>query len=90
MKHMVITGALSLLLAATVAYAYNITHPTLKEAHGLAEQAIKQVEEAQHDAKGVDFGGHAESAIDHFRKAQAELVAADQYNDSHQKKPKKQ
>lgn len=90
MKHMVITGALSLLLAATVAYAYNITHPTLKEAHGLAEQAIKQVEEAQKDAKGVDFGGHAQTAVDLFRKAQAELVAADQYNDSHQKKPKKQ
>jgi hypothetical protein len=88
MKHIVITGALSLLLAATVAYAYTITHPTLKEAHSLAEQAIKQVEQAQHQAKGVDFGGHAENAIDLFRKAQAELAAADQYNDAHQKKPK--
>jgi hypothetical protein len=35
-----------------------------------------------HDAKGVDFGGHANFAIEHFRKAQAELTAADQYNDS--------
>ena len=88
MKHVVSAGALSLLLAATVAYAYNITHPTLKDAHGLAQQAIQHIQEAQQNNKGVEFGGHAENAIDFFKKAQAELVAADQYNDAHQKKAK--
>jgi hypothetical protein len=87
-KRFVRTGAISLLLAATAAYAYNITHPTLRDAHSLADQAIKQIEQAQHEAKGVEFGGHADKAIDFFRKAQAELVASDQYNDAHQKKAK--
>jgi hypothetical protein len=36
----------------------------------------------------VDFGGHAEKAIDLLRKVQSELVEADKYNDAHQKKPK--
>ena len=36
--------------------------------------------------QGVDFGGHAEKAIEHFKAAQAELIEADKYNDSHRKK----
>lgn len=88
MKKLVLTSFLSILIA-TVAYSDTITHPDLKNAHDLAEQAIKQVEGAQQtEAKGgVNFGGHANKAIALFQQAQKELVAADQYNDAHQKKP---
>ena len=89
MKKLVLAGSLSILIA-TVAFSYTITHPDLKNAHDLAEQAIKQVQGAQQtEAKGgVDFGGHANKAIDLFAQAQKELVAADEYNNAHQKKPK--
>lgn len=89
MKKVVLAGSLSILIGA-VAYSYDITHPNLKEAHGLAEQAIRHVQLAQQAAKekGLEFGGHAEKAIDLFTKAQAELVEADKYNDAHQKKPR--
>jgi hydroxymethylpyrimidine/phosphomethylpyrimidine kinase len=85
MKKVVLAGSLSILIGA-VAYSYDITHPNLKEAHGLAEQAIRHVQEAQQAAKTVDFGGHAEKAIDLFKKAQEELIEADKYNDAHQKR----
>jgi hypothetical protein len=89
MKHIVPTALLSLFLA-TVAFAaaYNITHPNLKDAYGAAEQAIRHIQEAQQNNKGVEFGGHANNALDLFKKAETELVEADKYNDAHQKKPK--
>ena len=88
MKQIVITGSLALLMATTAYAAYNITHPNLKDAYGSAEQGIKLIQQAQQANKGIEFGGHAENAIDLFRKAQNELVEADKYNDAHQKKPK--
>jgi len=89
MKHIVRTGLLSLFVA-TVAFAaaYNITHPNLKDAYSAAEQAIRHIQEAQQNNKGVEFGGHANNALDFFKKAETELVEADKYNDAHQKKPK--
>jgi hypothetical protein len=88
MKQIVLAGSLSI-LTATVAYAaYNITHPNLKDAYNLAEQAIQHIQEAQHSNKGIEFGGHAENAIDHLKKAQSELIEGDKYNEAHQKKPK--
>jgi hypothetical protein len=89
MKHIVRTGLLSLFMA-TVAFAaaYNITHPNLKDAYSAAEQAIRHIQEAQQNNKGVEFGGHADNALDLFKKAETELVEADKYNDAHQKKPK--
>jgi hypothetical protein len=90
MKRLVLTSFLSIVIA-TVAYSYNITHPDLKNAHDLAGQAIHQVQQAQHTEAtgGVDFGGHANKAVDLFTQAQKELVAADEYNDAHQKKKTK-
>jgi len=85
MKKIVLASALSILIA-TVAYAYNITHPNLKDAYSSAEQAIKHIQEAQQANKGIEFGGHAENALDLLKKAQAELIAGDQYNNAHQKK----
>lgn len=91
MKKLVVTSFLSMLLAtaiATVAYSYSITHPDLKNAHDLAEQAIKQVEGAQHSENtgGAAFGGHANKAISLLTEAQKEMAAADEYNNAHQKK----
>jgi hypothetical protein len=90
MNKLVLVSSLSI-LTATVAFSYTITHPDLKNAHDLAEQAIKQVQGAQHTEAtgGVNFGGHANKAIDLFTQAQKELVAADEYNDAHQKKKPK-
>jgi hypothetical protein len=86
MKQIVLIGALSLLVATA---AYAMTHPDLKNAFNSAEQAIKQVQDAQRtEAKGADFGGHANKAIALFEQAQKELNEADKYNDAHQKKPK--
>ncbi|HEV3182417.1 MAG TPA: hypothetical protein VGY90_06355 [Steroidobacteraceae bacterium] len=87
MKNIVVAGALSILMA-TAAYAYSITHPNLKDAYGLADQAIRHIQEAQQDAKGVEFGQHANKAIELFQQAENELVEADKWNNSHQKKPK--
>jgi hypothetical protein len=85
MNKAVLIGALSILLAS-VAYTYDIHHPNIKDAHTLAEQAIHHIQEAQKANKGVEFGGHAEKAIEHFKQAQAELVEADKWNEAHQKK----
>jgi hypothetical protein len=90
MNKLVLAGSLSI-LTATVAFGYTITHPDLKNAADLAEQAIKQVQGAQHTEAtgGVDFGGHAANAIELLSRAKQELVQADQYNDAHQKKKPK-
>jgi hypothetical protein len=86
MGKFVLAGSLSILIA-TVAYAYNISHPNLKDAYGLAEQAIQHIQEAQQANKGIEFGGHANNAMDLLKKAENELIEADKYNDAH-KKPK--
>ena len=82
-----IAASLASILMATAAYAaYNITHPNLKDAYGKAEQAIKHIQDAQQANKGIEFGGHANKAMDYLKQAESELIEADKYNDSHQKK----
>lgn len=70
-------------LIATAAVSYEIHHPNLRDAFGDSENAIKHVQMAQAANKGIEFGGHAEKAIEHFRMAQQELVEGDKFNDSH-------
>ena len=84
MKIKILLGILAT-LALTAAYAYEIRHPNLRAAHEASEQAITHVHEAYEANKVVGFGGHAERAIDLLKQAQAEIVAADQYNDAHRK-----
>lgn len=74
------------ILVATAALSYEMHHPNLRDAHQAAEMAIKHVQEAQAANKGIEFGGHAEKAIEVFKHAQQELVEADKYNEMHQKK----
>ena len=88
MKKIVLASALSVLIA-TIAYAAaNLTHPNLKDAYSATEQAIHHIQEAQQYSgnKKVEFGGHAENALNALKKAEAELVAGDEYNNAHQKK----
>ena len=87
MQKIILASSLAILLS-TVAYSYSISHPNLKQAFDLAEQSIRHVQDAQQANKGIEFGGHAESAIEYLKKAQSELIEGDKYNEAHQKKPK--
>jgi hypothetical protein len=88
MKHTILAGSAAILMATAAYAAYNISHPNLKDAYGAAQQAIQHIQEAQQANKGIEFGGHADTAIDYLKKAQNELIEGDKYNDAHQKKPK--
>ena len=85
MNKSVVIASLSILLVSA-AYAYDIRHPNLRDAYGLAQQAITRVHDAYEANKAVGFGGHAERALDLFKQAQAELIEADRYNEAHQKR----
>jgi hypothetical protein len=78
-------ASLSAVLVATIAVGYELHHPNLRDAYGAAENAIHHVQEAQAANKGVEFGGHAEKAIDAWRHAQPELIEGDKWNDAHHK-----
>ena len=82
MKKIVI-ASLSAVLVTTVAMAYEIHHPNLRDAHHDAGMGINHIQNAQQANKGVEFGGHAEKAINLLRQAQAEIVEADKWNDAH-------
>ncbi len=82
MKRVVI-ASLSVTLVTTVALAYEIHHPNLRDAHHAVENAIHHIEIAQSANHGIEFGGHAEKAVELLRHAQEELVQGDMYNDSH-------
>jgi hypothetical protein len=82
MKKLVI-ASLAAVLITTVAVAYEIHHPNLRDAFGATENAIHHIQAAQANNKGLEFGGHAEKAIDALRHAEQELVEADKWNDAH-------
>jgi hypothetical protein len=85
MKKIILASSLSILMA-TVAYAYNIIHPGLKKAYDSAAHAIQDIQAAQQNNKGIEFGGHENNAIELLKKAQDELIEGDKYNEAHQKK----
>ena len=72
-------------LATTVALAYEIRHPNLRDAYGATENAIRHIEEAQAANKGVEFGGHGDKALEALRHAQQELIEGDKWNDAHRR-----
>jgi hypothetical protein len=74
---------LCVLFAATAAVGYEIHHPNLRDAYQAADVAMKHIQEAQAANKGIEFGGHAEKALEHLRQAQQELIEGDKYNDMH-------
>jgi hypothetical protein len=81
LKTLIIT-ALSASLVTTVALAYEIHHPNLRDAHHEVENAIHHIQDAQKANHGIEFGGHAEKAVDLLRHAQDELVEGDKFNDA--------
>jgi hypothetical protein len=82
MKRVVI-ASLSAMLVTTVALAYEIHHPNLRDADRDAQSAINHIIDAQKGNKGIEFGGHAEKAIELLKHAQEEIMQGDQYNDAH-------
>jgi hypothetical protein len=84
MKKTVI-ASLSALFVVTMAAAYEIHHPNLRDGYAAAENAIHHIQAAQSNNKGVEFGGHATKAIDALRLAQQEMIAGDQWNEAHHK-----
>jgi hypothetical protein len=79
----IIIASLGAVLVTTVAFAYEIHHPNLRDAYGATESAIQHIQEAQGANRGTEFGGHADAAIGHLRMAEKELIAADRWNDAH-------
>ncbi len=78
----VVIALLSATLVTTLALAYEIHHPNLRDAYHDSETAIHHIEDAQRANKGIEFGGHAEKAIDLLRHAEQELVEGDKFNDA--------
>ena len=84
MKRIVI-ASLCGVLVTTVAVAYEIHHPNLRDAYAATETAMRHVQEAQAANKGLEFGGHAANALTALKQAEAELIQADKWNDAHHK-----
>lgn len=82
MKRVVI-ASLCGVLVTTIALAYEIHHPNLRDAYGATETAIHHIQEAQAANKGLEFGGHAKNAIAALKQAEEELIQADKWNDAH-------
>lgn len=82
MKGIAITS-LAAVLITTIALAYDIHHPNLRDAYGDTENAIHHIQMAQSANKGLEFGGHAERAIEALQHAEQELIAGDKWNDTH-------
>lgn len=82
MKKTVI-ASLAAVLVTAIAFAYEIHHPNLRDAYGATENAIHHIQEAQAANQGLEFGGHAQKALDALQRAQRELIAADRWNDAH-------
>lgn len=72
-------------LVATAAFGYEFAHPNLRDADGAIGNAIHHIELAQSANRGVEFGGHAEKAIELLRHAREELEESERYRDSHRR-----
>lgn len=82
MKKIVI-ASLGTVLVTTVALAYEVHHPNLRDAYSATESAISHLQEARAANKGIEFGGHAERALADLQNAEREIQAADKWNDEH-------
>ncbi len=76
-------ASLAAVLVTTIALAYEVHHPNLRDAYGATDNAIRHIQEAQGANRGIEFGGHAEKALEALQRAQREIIAADRWNDAH-------
>ena len=70
-------------LVTTMALAYEVHHPNLRDAYGATENAIHHIQEAQAANKGVEFGGHGDKALEALQHAEQEIIEGDKWNDAH-------
>lgn len=82
MKKRVI-GSLGAILVTTVAFAYEVHHPNLRDAYGATQNAIQHIRAAQAANRGHEFGGHGQKALEALQMAEQEIVEADKWNDAH-------
>jgi hypothetical protein len=82
--HKTVIAALSMLLA-TAAVGYEIHHSNLRDAYHDIDTAMKHLQLAEAANRGIEFGGHAEKAMDALLRAQQELVEGDKWNDAHRR-----
>jgi peptidoglycan hydrolase CwlO-like protein len=75
-------ASLAAVLVTTIAVAYEVHHPNLRDAYGATENAIRHIQEAQGANRGLEFGGHAQKALDALQRAEREIIAADKWNDA--------
>jgi hypothetical protein len=81
----ILVASLAAAVVTTIAVAYDIHHPNLRDAFAAAGDAMHHIQKAQADNRGVEFGGHADKALDALRHAQQEIIEADKWNDAHHK-----
>lgn len=79
----IVIGSLGAILVTTVAFAYEVHHPNLRDAYGAVDAAVHHIQEAQASNRGMEFGGHAQKALVDLQRAEQEIVAADRWNDAH-------
>lgn len=79
----IVIASFGAVLVTTVALAYEIHHPNLKDAYGATESAMHHIQEAQSANRGHEFGGHAQKALRALQEAEQQIMAADQWNDAH-------
>ncbi|MGB6486053.1 MAG: hypothetical protein WBE91_04145 [Steroidobacteraceae bacterium] len=79
----IVIASLGAVLVTTVALAYDVHHPNLRDAYGATEAAIQHIQEAQRANGRVEFGGHAGQALHHLQAAEQEIIEADKWNDAH-------
>ena len=82
MKKIVI-ASLGAVLATTIALAYEVHHPNLRDAYAATENAMQHIREAQAANRGLEFGGHAAKALEALQRAQREIIEGDRWNDAH-------
>lgn len=79
----IVIASLGTALVTTVALAYEVHHPNLRDAYGATESAIHHIQLARSANRRTEFGGHAERALNDLQRAEEEITAADKWNDAH-------
>jgi hypothetical protein len=79
----IVIASLAVLATTTVALAYEIHHPNLRDAYAATENAIHHIKDAQAANKGIEFGGHGDKALEALQHAEQELIEGDKWNDAH-------
>ena len=88
MKRLIVSVLLLSTFTTASVFAYEITHPNLKDAYHNIDEAIEHIHAAYvaNGDKGAVFGGHAEAADKLLAQAKQEIIEADRYRNEHTRK----